>query len=290
MEFGEKLKHARETKGITQQTLASQLFVTRQTVSRWECGARFPDLLTARKLSEYLEVSLDELLSPDETTKCIEENPIIESPTILRVQTSLYGFHGMAYLLLLVYSIYIWGCSIEDILQCPSSLIIILPTLLTRIALMFLTFWGLNFSIKEQLSPKKTAILPTVFCSTQIFLALMSVLYYNFATNAYSFQALLRSFILYAFFSTVCIISVYHFFFLKKAHWRYGIYAYLTYQIVRELFRFFTQAWHSPVETEMMTLVGLLVLLADFSFVALILYQTYILHKKRLSNVFEKIY
>ena len=70
MEFGEKLKHARETKGITQQTLASQLFVTRQTVSRWECGARFPDLLTARKISEYLEVSLDELLSPDETTKC----------------------------------------------------------------------------------------------------------------------------------------------------------------------------------------------------------------------------
>lgn len=284
MEFGEKLKHARETKGITQQTLASQLFVTRQTVSRWECGARFPDLLTARKISEYLEVSLDELLSPDETTKCIEENPIIESPTILRVQTALYGFHGMAYLLLLVYSLYIWGYSIEDILQCPSSLIIILPTLLTRISLMFLTFWGLNFSIKEQLSPKKTAILPMFFCSTQIFLALMSVLYYHFATNTYSFQTLLRSFLLYAFFSTICIISVYRFFFLKKAHWRYGIYSYFAYQIVRELFRF-TQAWHSPVETEMITLVGLLVLLADFSFVALILYQTYTLHKKRLSNV-----
>ncbi len=288
MEFGEKLKHVRETKGITQQTLASQLFVTRQAISRWECGARFPDLLTAKKLSEYLEVSLDELLSPDETTKCIEENPIIESPTIHRVQTALYGFHGMAYLLLLVYSLYIWGYSIEDILQCPSSLIIILPTLLTRISLMFLTFWGLRCSIKEKLSPKKTAILPTFFCSTQIFLALMSVLYYNFTTTTYSFQAVLRSFLLYAIFSTVCIISVYRFFFLKKAHWRYGIYAYFTSQIARELLRF-VQACHSPVETEMITLVGLLVLLADFSFVALILYQTYILHKKRLFNIFEKI-
>lgn len=289
MEFGEKLKQARETKGITQQTLANQLFVTRQAVSRWECGARFPDLLTARKLSEYLEVSLDELLSPDETTKCIEENPIIESSAILRVQTALYGFHGMAYLLLLVYSLYIWGYSIEDIIQWPSVLIMVLPTLLTRISLMFLTFWGLHFSIKGKLSPKKTAMLPIFFCGTQIFLSLTSFLYHSFENNIYSFQALLRLFLLYVFFSTVCMISVYYFFFLKKAHWRFGIYAYFTYQSVRELI-IFIQACHSPVDTEMTILFGLLRLLADFSFVALILYQTYILHKKRLSNVYEKIY
>lgn len=40
VEFGEKLKKAREGKGMTQQTLADHLYVTRQAVSRWECGAR----------------------------------------------------------------------------------------------------------------------------------------------------------------------------------------------------------------------------------------------------------
>ena len=70
---------------MTQQTLSDALYVTRQAVSRWECGARYPDLLTAKKLSEVLEVSLDELLSGEEMKKCVEKNPIVESPVIGRV-------------------------------------------------------------------------------------------------------------------------------------------------------------------------------------------------------------
>ena len=44
VEFGEQLRKAREEKGMTQQSLAEQLYVTRQSVSRWECGDRYPDL------------------------------------------------------------------------------------------------------------------------------------------------------------------------------------------------------------------------------------------------------
>ena len=50
VEFGEQLRRAREEKGMTQQTLAEQLFVSRQSVSRWECGDRYPDLITTKKL------------------------------------------------------------------------------------------------------------------------------------------------------------------------------------------------------------------------------------------------
>ena len=105
VEFGEKLKRAREEKGMTQQTLSDHLYVTRQAVSRWECGDRYPDLLTAKKLSEVLEVSMDELLSGEEMKKCVEKNPIVESPVIGRVQSALYALAGVAYLLMSISTI-----------------------------------------------------------------------------------------------------------------------------------------------------------------------------------------
>ena len=80
VEFGEKVKKLREEKGMTQQTMADQLYVTRQAVSRWECGARFPDLLTAKKIAQILEVSVDELLSGEELKKSIERDPVLSAP------------------------------------------------------------------------------------------------------------------------------------------------------------------------------------------------------------------
>lgn len=58
-EFGEQLRKAREEKGITQQTLAENVYVTRQTISRYENGERYPDIVTLKKLSSVLGVSTD---------------------------------------------------------------------------------------------------------------------------------------------------------------------------------------------------------------------------------------
>ena len=90
-EFGENIRKAREERGITQQTLADRLYVTRQAVSRWENGSRYPDLLTARRLSQALDTSLDELLSDDDMYTYPEVNPLIEYPLHKRVQTALFA-------------------------------------------------------------------------------------------------------------------------------------------------------------------------------------------------------
>lgn len=73
MAFGNNIKKLREEKNLTQQQLADKLYVSRQTVCRWENGSRCPDLLTAKKLALELDVSMDELVS-DENENDIQIN------------------------------------------------------------------------------------------------------------------------------------------------------------------------------------------------------------------------
>lgn len=62
MQFGAAMKAKRESLGLTQQELAEKLFVSRQTVCRWENGSRCPDLMMAKKIALVLDISLDELV------------------------------------------------------------------------------------------------------------------------------------------------------------------------------------------------------------------------------------
>lgn len=63
MEIGECLKRLRKSKGISQEKLAEQLHVTRQTVSKWENGQEYPDLDNLVALCELYGVTADYILS-----------------------------------------------------------------------------------------------------------------------------------------------------------------------------------------------------------------------------------
>lgn len=65
MQFSNTLKNRRNELHITQQQLADNLFVTRQTISRWENNLSYPNLDTLVEISDLLNLSLDELLRGD---------------------------------------------------------------------------------------------------------------------------------------------------------------------------------------------------------------------------------
>lgn len=62
-QFSDALKKLRTEKGLSQQTLADKMFVTRPTVARWESGSRLPDAVTITRLAEILGVDVNSLLS-----------------------------------------------------------------------------------------------------------------------------------------------------------------------------------------------------------------------------------
>lgn len=60
--FGKKLKELRLEKGLSQQKLGEILGFCNQTISFWENGSREPDLDTLILISQYFNVSIEELL------------------------------------------------------------------------------------------------------------------------------------------------------------------------------------------------------------------------------------
>ena len=64
-----KLKELREKAGITQQELADKLFISAQSVSKWENGLSEPDLGTVCCLADLFEVSTDTLLNKEPSFK-----------------------------------------------------------------------------------------------------------------------------------------------------------------------------------------------------------------------------
>ena len=78
--LGKLIKTLRKEKKMTQEDLASKLGVTISAISKWETGKNSPDISMLHKLSEILNISLEELYSPEETLlKHSSKNPVTEA-------------------------------------------------------------------------------------------------------------------------------------------------------------------------------------------------------------------
>lgn len=65
MDIGSKLQNARMRANLTQEQVAEELGVSRQTISNWENEKTYPDIRSVVRLSDLYEVSLDHLLKED---------------------------------------------------------------------------------------------------------------------------------------------------------------------------------------------------------------------------------
>ena len=57
MEFHEKLQELRKQRGMTQEELATALYVSRTAVSKWESGRGYPSIDSLKAISGFFGVS-----------------------------------------------------------------------------------------------------------------------------------------------------------------------------------------------------------------------------------------
>lgn len=78
MKFNEKLCVLRKAKGLSQEELGIGLQVSRQTVSKWESGQSYPDFQKLVLLSDYFDLTLDELVKDVDVQEVRDNNQLGE--------------------------------------------------------------------------------------------------------------------------------------------------------------------------------------------------------------------
>lgn len=76
IEIANRLQKLRKEKGYSQEQLAEELGISRQAVSKWERAESSPDTDNLICLAKLYGISLDELLSTDDSIETIKEEQI----------------------------------------------------------------------------------------------------------------------------------------------------------------------------------------------------------------------
>ncbi len=88
MEFNQKLQELRKKKGLTQEELATSLYVSRTAISKWESGRGYPNIDSLKMIAKFFSLTVDELLSSGEILTIAEED---NKRRVKRFRDLIYG-------------------------------------------------------------------------------------------------------------------------------------------------------------------------------------------------------
>lgn len=110
MDIGTKIKDARVVAKLTQEQVADALGVSRQTISNWENGKTYPDIVSVIKMSDLYSISLDHLLKEkeastmanyldylEESTNTVKSKNKLSESIIISVYLAIWAFALIVY-------------------------------------------------------------------------------------------------------------------------------------------------------------------------------------------------
>ncbi len=270
VEFGEQLKKARESREITQQTLADALYVTRQTVSRWESGSRFPDLSTIKQIARILDISVGELVAAEKpqiiVEKTVSQIDTVENTAVI----ALYAAIVISYAISLLGTI----LRLPVIMQIlPADVWLMSVQFICVVFGLFIFAFGLVTGVCGKQSPGKTGF---IICAFWL-LCILS----DYSKIPVTGAGTMISTTLISIPGVIGVIVSYLFYFRNNTTVRWGIYAVSAWGILRALFTLGSMLvsanQYITAETALSAVLSICVYV-------LFVFQTYILKRKRFAD------
>ena len=174
MEFHEKLQQLRKQKGLTQEQLADQLYVSRAAVSKWESGRGYPNIDSLKALAKFYSVTIDELLSGEQMLTIAEEDQKHRTQNFRNQVFGLLDISACAYLFLPLF-----GQLQGEAIQAVSLLVLSEVPSYLRIAYMVavigIILWGIV-----------TLALPKCCIPVSLMLSVMGTLLFIISSQPYA--------------------------------------------------------------------------------------------------------
>lgn len=87
MQFHEKLKKERKRLNLSQEDLAKEINIGRQSISKWERNKGYPNIETLIHLSEIFNITVDELLKGDDylKDKIVDDGKKLKHPILFNL-------------------------------------------------------------------------------------------------------------------------------------------------------------------------------------------------------------
>lgn len=112
MKLAEKLFELRKKKGWSQEKLAEQINVSRQSISKWESGQVLPEIEKIIELSKIFQVTTDYLLLDENSEKGSTAVILEENKDKYYKEVKSFGIWQVIYIFVLALAIYLFlACS-----------------------------------------------------------------------------------------------------------------------------------------------------------------------------------
>lgn len=132
MALSENLQYIRSRAGITQEQLAEQLNVSRQSVSKWESSASFPEMDTLLRICDLYYVNLDVLLRGSVEDSCAADTAHYDefmNRFSLRISLSVGAILAAVAIMILLNA-----CNVSPILSVAFLLLVITVAVVVMVA------------------------------------------------------------------------------------------------------------------------------------------------------------